>query len=86
MELKDTVELMNSSDYKDRFVAEYWQTKIRYTKLHDMIVKYEAVTLDFDPVCPIDLLKTQTHSMGMYLYALEVRAQMENIDLQEVEK
>ena len=86
MELKDTVELMNSSDYKDRFIAEYWQTKIRYTKLHDMIVKYEAGTLDFDPVCPIDLLKTQTNGMGMYLYALEVRAQMENIDLQEVAK
>lgn len=29
MELKDTVELMNSDDYKDRFKAEYYQTKIR---------------------------------------------------------
>lgn len=28
-DLKDTVELMTSSDYKDRFRAEYWQTKIR---------------------------------------------------------
>lgn len=27
MELQDTVELMNSSDYKDRFKAEYWQAK-----------------------------------------------------------
>lgn len=33
-ELKDTIELMNSSDYKDRFKAEYYQLKIRYTKLH----------------------------------------------------
>lgn len=32
-ELKDTIELMNSSDYKDRFKAEYYQLKIRYTKL-----------------------------------------------------
>ena len=24
-ELKDTIELMNSSDYKDRFKAEYYQ-------------------------------------------------------------
>lgn len=31
-ELKDTIELMNSSDYKDRFKAEYYQLKIRYTK------------------------------------------------------
>lgn len=28
-ELKDTIELMNSSDYKDRFKAEYYQLKIR---------------------------------------------------------
>lgn len=30
MELKDTVELMNSADYKDRFKAEYWQNQLRY--------------------------------------------------------
>ena len=44
-ELKDTVDLMNSSDYKERFQAEYLQTKIRYDKLHKMLVKYEAKTL-----------------------------------------
>lgn len=27
MELKDTIELMNSTDYKERFRAEYYQTK-----------------------------------------------------------
>lgn len=27
MELQDTIELMNSSDYKDRFKAKYWQAK-----------------------------------------------------------
>jgi hypothetical protein len=42
MELKDTIALMNSSDYKDRFKAEYYQTKIRYDKLHRTIIKYEA--------------------------------------------
>lgn len=40
-ELKDTIELMNSSDYKDRFKAEYYQLKIRYTKLHAMEVRAE---------------------------------------------
>ena len=39
MELKDTTELMNSADYKDRFKAEYYQTKIRYNKLHKLIIK-----------------------------------------------
>lgn len=39
MELKDTIDLMLSEDYKDRFKAEYYQTKIRYDKLHKMLVK-----------------------------------------------
>ena len=47
--MKDTIELMNSSDYKDRFKAEYYQLKIRYTKLHAMLVKLEAGKLDFTP-------------------------------------
>ena len=80
-ELKDTVEMMNSSDYKERFIAEYWQTNIRYNKLHNMIVKYEANTLPFQPTCPIDLLKEQASNMGEYLYILEVRAQLEGIEL-----
>ena len=33
MELKDTVELMNSNDYIERFKAEYLQIKIRCDKL-----------------------------------------------------
>lgn len=28
MKLRDTIELMNSDDYKDRFRAEYYQTKM----------------------------------------------------------
>lgn len=81
MELKDTIELMNGSDYKDRFKAEYYQTKIRYGKLHAMIVKFDAGTLDFTPTCPIELLKEQKRNMGQYLYNLEVRAEIEGIEL-----
>lgn len=50
-ELKDTIELMNSEDYKERFRAEYYQTKIRYEKLHKLIIKMEAGTCDFTPSC-----------------------------------
>lgn len=81
MELKDTIEMMQSEDYKDRFSAEYWQTKTRYEKLHKTIVKAEAGTLNFEPSCPLDLLKEQKACMGMYLYVLEVRAEMEGIKL-----
>ena len=83
MELKDTTELMLSSDYKERFYAEYWQLKIRYQKLHKMIIKYDTHTLDFEPTCPIELLKHQKSLMGQLLYNLEVRAELEKIDLEE---
>ena len=81
MELIDTVELMSSADYKDRFKAEYYQTKIRYEKLHKMVVKYEAGTLDFEPNCKLELLKAQKSAMGTYLYMLEMRAEIEKIVL-----
>jgi len=81
MELKDTVEYMNSEDYTKRFLAEYYQTKIRYEKLHKMIIKYEAGTLNFEPSCSIELLKNQKRAMGEYLYNLEVRAEIEKIVL-----
>ena len=81
MELLDTVELMVSDDYKNRMKAEYLQTKIRYDKLHKMIVKYESNTLDFEPSCSLDLLKKQASAMGQYLYCLECRAEIEGIKL-----
>lgn len=81
MELKDTVYLMNSSDYKGRFRAEYYQTKIRYSKLHRMITKYEAGTLNFEPTCSLELLKEQESYMYKYLCTLEVRAEIEGVKL-----
>lgn len=81
MELKDTVELMNSGDYKERFKAEYLQAKIRYDKLDAMTVKYEAGTLNFEPSCPLELLKEQKKYMGNYIRTLRIRAEIEKIDL-----
>lgn len=82
MELKDTVDLMNSADYKDRFKAEYFQTKLRYNRLHEMLVKKAAGTLDFEPACSIALLTEQKRYMGEYLRVLETRAEIEGISLE----
>lgn len=81
MELKDTVDLMNSEDYNDRLKAEYFQTKIRYGKLHKMLVKRAAGTLDFEPKSSVALLTEQKRYMGEYLRVLETRAEIEGIDL-----
>ena len=68
-------------DYKIRMQNEYKELKERYEKLHKMLVKYAAGTLDFKPNCSIELLEEQAHAMGKYLYALEKRAEIENVPL-----
>ena len=85
MELKETVELMNSKDYKERFVAEYHQVKIRYEKLKDFCNKIEVETMLGKEVtkhdCPLELLREQQKYMGLYLSVLEKRALIENVEL-----
>lgn len=84
-ELKDTVELMNSEDYKERFIAEYWQTKLRYEKLKTFCNKIEVATMTGgeEPKhdCPLILLREQQQYMGKYLSCLEKRALIENVEL-----
>ena len=81
IELKDTVEMMGSDDYKERFVAEYTQLMIRYKKLYAVLEKYAADKLDFKPTCPIEILYEQLDHMEAYLSVLETRAKYENIQL-----
>ena len=84
MELKDTIELMTSADWKDRFKAEYLQTKIRYEKLHSRIVKREVGKHGFDTPIPLESWKTQVQHMGLYLYELEKQAVLHGIELPKV--
>lgn len=84
MELKDTIGLMTSPDWKDRFVAEYLQTKLRYEKLHKMIVKREAGKIEFDTPIPLESWKAQAHHMGLYLYELEKQAEIHGIQLPDI--
>ncbi len=85
MELKETVELMNSDDYKERFVAEYHQVKIRYEKLKNFCNKIEVETMLGKEVtkhdCPLELLREQQKYMGLYLSVLEKRALIEKVVL-----
>lgn len=85
MELKETVELMNSEDYKERFIAEYHQVKIRYEKLKNFCNKIEVEEMLGKEVtkhdCPLELLREQQKYMGLYLSILEKRALIENVEL-----
>jgi hypothetical protein len=82
MKLNETVEMMNSVDYKERFRAEYLQLKIRMEGLSSMLKKYKAGELNFTPSCSYDLLNAQFKTMDLYASYLEDRAVIENINLQ----
>lgn len=79
--LSDTIELMNSEDYKDRFKAEYYQLKDRTEKLEKMLYGYRNNTLKFKPKCSYELLDAQLGSMKIYLNILKERSKIENIEL-----
>lgn len=79
MELNETIELMQSPDYKDRFKAEYYQNKIRYDKLAAMLANWD--NLKFTPTCPKSTYLLQLEFMEKYIAVLELRAIAEGIVL-----
>lgn len=82
-ELKETVELMLSNDYKERFKAEYYQLKIRIDRLDNMLTKMENDELNFIPTCSYELLQNQLKAMLLYEVFLKERAKIEKIDLED---
>ena len=81
MELVNTVDMMTSSDYKERFKAEYYQLSIRYQKLNAMVDKWDSGQLEFTPTCPREIYDDQLRYMRGYMNILEQRAEIENVDL-----
>lgn len=81
MKLQDTVGLMTSSDYKERFIAEYKQLVIRRDGLTAMLDKWTKGELDFTPTCPIAMYDTQLKAMNDYALVLETRALLEDVNL-----
>ena len=81
MQLKDTIELMTSEDFKERFKAEFYQLLIRLDSLTNMIIKWENNMLDFEPKCSKETLENQIIFMQGYLDILRLRAEIEEIVL-----
>ena len=81
MELKETIEMMTSADYKERFKAEYYQLDKRIIGLTIMLNNYWEGSLQFKPNCSYDLLHEQLVYMKNYKRILEERAKIENIEL-----
>lgn len=71
---------MISTDYKERFKAEYAQLVIRYEGLKGMLKKWDDGTLEFEPTCPRSIYNMQIKAMSEYIAVLEARAAIENVD------
>lgn len=81
MFLKDTIDLMNSDNYQDRFKAEYYQLEERRRKLEDMLKKWDCEELNFTPTCPRYLYDKQINAMTEYLEVLKERSILEGVDI-----
>ena len=81
MELKDTIDLMQSDDYKERFKAEFYQVRTRREKLIDLLDRWNKGELSFEPKCSFEMLCTQRDIMQAYLSILRERAKIEGIQL-----
>lgn len=81
MFLEETTELMLSTDYKNRFKAEYYQLQIRYEKLKIMLDKWDKDELTFTPTCERSIYDDQIKFMEGYLEVLKKRGEIEEIAL-----
>lgn len=81
MKLKDTVVMMESSDYQERYKAEYYQLKVRVETLSAMLEKYATGTLSFTPSCSYEVLFEQLVYMRGYMRILKERAKVEGVAL-----
>lgn len=83
-ELESTIYYMKSDDFKERLLAEYWQTKIRYEKLEFMCRKDERLASFHLSEKQVDkyikALDKQSLAMCEYLEALEEKMALLNID------
>lgn len=81
-ELRETVALMTSADYKERFAAEYYQLETRYLKLLAMCEKWDKGELNFTPTCDRNVYELQLLAMKHYLIVLIHRANTENVPIE----
>lgn len=80
--LKDTVDIMCSTDYKERFIAEYKQLEIRILGLERILDNWDHNELNFKPTCPRNTYDLQLRAMKDYYAVLQMRAVMENIPIE----
>ena len=51
---KSKIACVAELEWQTRFKNEYSELKERYNKLHKILVKHDAGTLEFKPTCPME--------------------------------
>lgn len=77
MTFKETIPMMMSDNYSDRFKAEYFQLKIRAEETKEGLDRYPR------PLINLELLAAQYKAMQMYQKILEARLVDEDIDIED---
>lgn len=84
-DLKQTVGLMTSTDYKERLVGEFVQAVIRNKKLERFIEAVNSGAIQPQEHCDMETLDIQDLAMKNYILVLGIRLVEEGIELPEVE-
>lgn len=82
-ELKETVDLMLSDNFRDRLKAEYWQNVIRYNSLSMYIDKLKNSKNPYESAVPIKTLERQLTYMSLMNGVLEERLEADDINADE---
>ena len=95
LELKDTADLMVSSNHGDRLLAEYMQLNMRLTGLKAMLDKWDKAyregkdieeALGFEPTSPFEVLYEQLIHMKSYRRVLLHRMYIEGVPMDSYEE
>lgn len=82
-ELRETVDLMLSDNFRDRLKAEYWQNVIRYNALSMYIDKLKNSKNPYESPVPIKSLERQLTYMSLMNGVLEERLAADDINADE---
>lgn len=82
--LGDVNNHLTSSDYKERMIGEALELGLRIHKLEAMLDKTPEER-GFEFTTPRHLLEAQLETMRTYYRILGIRANLENVDLPEVD-
>ena len=82
--LASTRNMMISSDYKERFLAEFIQDYNRYVGLRNMCDKWDNGKLDFELTCPRFIYDMQLSNMEHKLAVLLERAHIEKVEVNRI--